>query len=291
MSNESQVPELSFETRYPPIRAAWNVYRRSPERRAELLVAYAEKARQTPDSLWLYLFRSDPAAREVFTRLQASADASAAWTRYSTGETGSWRMLQLIQNECRARCCQLRPYGPLWDETAAQAWLGTIRPQDPEGDFDFARQIAEDHLKRRQRAAQLPVLTGTRQYRIRVPARFRWDEEQDSFVASDQYPGDALQEVESDYQEDMAGLETWSGHIPCRHTTLKLEPDHQNWCFDFWILPEATEAALVKWLSGQLSDGWGEDLARYERLIGTDVLIPGFDGEPNTWEVRLALEP
>lgn len=104
------------------------------------------------------------------------------------------------------------------------------------------------------------------------------------------YPEEALREIEFDYlmlndEKHLIGDWLIKGrrqYLPL-WTWLKFNEDGSQASFLFTARPEYCEkdkANLIQeareWLEGQLSDGFGEDFTRYERVAGPDILVPYF---------------
>lgn len=117
---------------------------------------------------------------------------------------------------------------------------------------------------------------------------FDWDDE-DNPIFVPGFPIETLQELTTEYTlicNEANGLvgDSENPRLPL-YTALSFHPSGRKAVFSFFgtsAFVPGTRLSKLKnaagsWLMGQLSDGFGEDLRRYEILVGNQVLCPYFN--------------
>lgn len=299
--------DTPFDRAYPIITKAFDDYRQMSERARETYrKGLPTKVRKLPTRLWWTMFQPDPRARNVIAQTQGAMEARAAVRRLAKGWESGKPMDQLmlayyLESAARSTCRQPTSLFAEWDLARLDGWLSVLETGFPESCRNL-RTDAEADGQARRRALDTPYVPTDQVVRwtARVPARFLVsytdipdDEDEPVFTDGTNYPQDGLQRLEDEYREFFLDRETaldTSSEAACAsiaHATIHWSEG--VWSFDFYaagaeaVPAQDIERSLLEYLAAQLSDGWGEDLTRYERLVGSEVWMPYFDADPATW--------
>ena len=122
--------------------------------------------------------------------------------------------------------------------------------------------------------------------RVTVPITYGFDPETDEPTTSALYPVDGLRKIERLFNDilniryDGCNKNIISGHPV--NIVLQYGEDKQEAYFDFSVqqkdykLTPNDIKAIEEYIRGQLSDGLGEDMSQFSRLVGHDILTPNF---------------
>ncbi|WP_031574768.1 hypothetical protein [Acidithiobacillus thiooxidans] len=299
--------DTPFNKAYPIITEAFNNYRQMSDQAREIYrKSLPAKVQKLPSRLWWTVFQSDPQARSVIARTQGDMEVRAAVRRlaksWASGKPVDQLMLAFsLESDARSACRQTAGLFAEWDLDRLDGWLSVLDTRFP-GFGISLRAAAETDSQARRKALDAPYMPTDQvvQWTARVPARFLVsyadtpdDEDEPVFTDGTNYPQDGLQRLEDEYRGFFLGretaLDTSSETAAASIVHAAIHWSEGIWNFDFWVVgagaipAQDIERSLLEYLAAQLSDGWGEDLTRYERLVGSEVWMPHFDADPATW--------